>query len=149
MIFREALVTDIPEIQIVRNSVKENTLSDPALVTDKDCEIFITQRGKGWVCEMDGIIVGFSIADLQEHNIWALFLHPDYERRGIGKELHRLMMDWYFSQTSETAWLGTAPGTRAEGFYRRSGWKDAGFVNKGEVKFEMSKEDWQQLNSKI
>jgi GNAT superfamily N-acetyltransferase len=149
MIFREALVTDIPEIQIVRNSVKENTLSDPALVTDKDCEIFITQRGKGWVCEMDGIIVGFSIADLQEHNIWALFLHPDYERRGIGKELHRLMMDWYFSQTSETAWLGTAPGTRAEGFYRRSGWKDAGFVNKGEVKFEMSKEDWQQLNSKV
>jgi GNAT superfamily N-acetyltransferase len=148
MIFREALTTDIPEIQVVRNSVKENMLSNPALVTDKDCEEFITQRGKGWVCEMDGIIVGFAIADLQDHNIWALFLHPDYEKRGIGKELHRLMMDWYFSQTEVTAWLGTEPGTRAEGFYRRSGWKDAGIVNKGEVKFEMSIDDWRQLKSK-
>jgi hypothetical protein len=32
MTIREALITDIPQIQIVRNSVKENMLSDPALV---------------------------------------------------------------------------------------------------------------------
>jgi GNAT superfamily N-acetyltransferase len=147
MIFREALVTDIPKIQVVRNSVKENMLSNPALVTDKDCEEFITQRGKGWVCEMDSFIVGFAIADLQDNNIWALFLHPDYEKRGIGKELHRLMMDWYFSQTEVTAWLGTEPGTRAEGFYERSGWIKMGVVNKGEVKFEMSFEDWKQLKA--
>ena len=38
MIFRETQITDIPQIQIVRNSVKENTLSDPALVPDKDVE---------------------------------------------------------------------------------------------------------------
>lgn len=38
MIIREAKIEDIAQIQIVRNSVKENTLSDPNLVTDKDCE---------------------------------------------------------------------------------------------------------------
>ena len=32
-IFREALIADIPQITIVRNSVKENMLSDPGLVT--------------------------------------------------------------------------------------------------------------------
>jgi hypothetical protein len=32
MIFREAVVADIPQIQIVGHSVKENVLSDPALV---------------------------------------------------------------------------------------------------------------------
>ena len=47
MIFREANIDDIKQIQIVRNSVTENTLSNPELVTDKDCEEFITQRGKG------------------------------------------------------------------------------------------------------
>jgi len=54
MIFHEAKTTDIAAMQIVRHTVKENILSDPALVTDKDCEEFITQRGKGWVCEVDG-----------------------------------------------------------------------------------------------
>lgn len=142
MIYREAKTTDIPQIQIVRHTVKENTLSNPGLVTDADCEAFITQRGKGWVCEVDDEIVGFSIVDLQENNIWALFLRPKFEGKGIGKELHRLMMDWYFSQTKETVWLGTAPNTKAEKFYELQGWKHVGMVNKGEVKFEMSYEDW-------
>lgn len=38
MIIREANVKDIKQIQVVRNSVKENALSDPNLVTDADCE---------------------------------------------------------------------------------------------------------------
>lgn len=142
MIFREAEIKDIPQIQVVRNSVKENMLSDPALVPDSDVEDFITRRGKGWVCEIDGQIVGFSIADLQDNNIWALFLHPDHEAKGIGKQLHRLMMDWYFSQTHETVWLGTAPNSRAEKFYRMQGWKEVGIHGKGEVKFEMNFEEW-------
>ncbi|MCY7411340.1 MAG: hypothetical protein LH473_13790 [Chitinophagales bacterium] len=51
IIYREATVADIPQIQIVRNWVKENALSNPALVTDKDNEEYITVKGKGWVCE--------------------------------------------------------------------------------------------------
>ena len=66
MIYREAQIGDIPQIQSVRNSVKENVLSDPSLVTDKDCEEFLTVRGKGWVCVVDGVVVGFSIADLKD-----------------------------------------------------------------------------------
>ncbi|HTM91668.1 MAG TPA: hypothetical protein VL095_04575 [Flavisolibacter sp.] len=79
MIFREATIQDIPQIQTVRNSVKENQLSDPALVSDKDCEDYITIRGKGWVCEINGCVVGFSIADIQANNIWASFAHPEYD----------------------------------------------------------------------
>ena len=51
MIFREAQIEDMPQIQLVRHSVNENTLSNPALVADKDCEEFLTVKGKGWVCE--------------------------------------------------------------------------------------------------
>ncbi len=88
MTFREAVLNDIAEIQIVRNSVKENQLSNPNLVSDADCAAFISIRGKGWVCEDSGIIVGFSIVDFKNHNIWALFVKPEYERRGIGRTLH-------------------------------------------------------------
>ena len=144
MIFREARIEDIKEIQLVRNSVKENVLSDPALVTDKDCEDYITLRGKGWVCEIDDSVIGFAIADLVENNIWALFLQPEYERRGIGKKLHDIMLEWYFSTTKEKVWLGTAPNTRAEMFYRKCGWTEVGKHGKEEIKFEMTYDDWKQ-----
>jgi GNAT superfamily N-acetyltransferase len=145
MIFREAQISDIQQIQIVRNSVKENMLSNPALVSDADCEEFMFHRGKGWVCVIDGTVVGFSIADLKENNIWALFVHSDHEKKGIGKKLHDLMLDWYFSVTKNRVWLGTAPNTRAESFYRKAGWTETGMHGKGEVKFEMSFEGWNKL----
>ena len=142
MTFREAQPGDIAQIQTVRNLVKENKLSNSALVSDKDVEEFLFMRGKGWVCEIDLLVVGFAIVDLKEHNIWALFVHPDHDTKGIGKKLHGLMMRWYFTQTKETVWLGTAPGTRAEKFYRMQGWKEVGVHGKGEIKFEMR---WKEM----
>ena len=136
MLIREATIADIPQIQYVRHAVKENVLSNPALVTDADCEEYITVRGKGWVCEVEGKITGFTIADLQGHNVWALFVLPEYEGRGMGSRLHDVMLEWYFSKTSEPIWLSTDPGTRAETFYRKKGWKEAGMHGK-EVRFEM------------
>ncbi len=143
MIFRVAQIEDIPQIQVVRHAVQENRLSDPALVTDADCAEFLSVRGRGWVCVAHHQVIGFAIADLQEHNIWALFVDPEFEGRGIGKRLHDLMLDWYFQQTRQTVWLGTAPGTRAEVFYTRQGWTPKGPINKGEVGFEMTFENWQ------
>ena len=142
MIFREAILSDIPQIQLVRNLVKENPLPDPAYVTDADCVEFISVRGKGWVCEIDYVILGFSIVDLKEKNIWALFINPGFEAKGIGKKLHRLMLDWYFNQTKETVWLGTSPATRAATFYRLNGWKEVGTNGPKEIKFEMSYKNW-------
>ncbi len=144
MIFREAKPRDIPQIQMVRHSVKENTLSDPALVPDKDVEDYINNRGKGWVCEINDAIVGFAIISLKDNNVWALFVQPQYDRRGIGRKLHDLMMDWYFMQTNAPAWLGTAPDTRAESFYRKAGWRENGTHGKGEIKFEMTIEYWNE-----
>jgi len=117
MIFRESKPEDIPQIKLVRNSVKENMLSDPALVPDSDVEDYISRRGRGWVCEINDQIVGFAIADLRDHNICALFIHPNYEGKGIGKQLHDKMLNWYFSQTNQTVWLTTSPNTRAEKFW--------------------------------
>jgi GNAT superfamily N-acetyltransferase len=90
----------------------------------------------------DRQIAGFSVVDMKERNIWALFVHPDHEGKGIGKALHDIMLDWYFVQSNETVWLSTEPGTRAETFYRSAGWREAGITPGGEVKFEMSSDTW-------
>jgi GNAT superfamily N-acetyltransferase len=145
MIFREALIADIAQMQIVRNAVKENVLSDPALVPDKDYVLFMTERGKGWVCVIENTVVGFAIADLQDDNIWALFILPEYEHKGIGQALQKIMLNWYFAQGKEKVWLGTAFNTRAEAFYKQSGWAVVGLHGTKETKFEMTKTNWEQI----
>jgi GNAT superfamily N-acetyltransferase len=142
MIFREAGIADFEQLHRIRMAVRENPLPDAGLITAKDYEDFLTRRGKGWLCEIDDRVVGFAIVDLEGNNIWALFIEPEYEGKGIGKKLHDDMLDWYFSQTKKTVWLGTSPDTRAGQFYRKAGWKQTGIRPNGEIRFEMSAEDW-------
>lgn len=142
MIFRPANISDIKQMQVVRHLVKENTLSNPDLVPDKDVAYYISEKGKGWVCEVDCQLVGFSIIDLLEKSVWALFVDPEFAEKGIGKELHRLMIDWYFQQTKDKVVLGTAPNTRAERFYALQGWIQVGSYPNGETKFELSYRHW-------
>jgi GNAT superfamily N-acetyltransferase len=139
---REALRSDIAQMMNVRLSVKENALTDPGKFSAADYEDYLFNRGKGWVCEIDHRVIGFAIVDNKEHIIWALFVVPEYERRGIGRKLHDIMLDWYFNQTTETIWLSTAAASRAEKFYRTAGWREAGLYGKNEIKFEMTFANW-------
>ncbi|MBP9083952.1 MAG: GNAT family N-acetyltransferase [Bacteroidia bacterium] len=141
MQFREAQVTDIPQMMEIRNSVKENQLSDPALISFDDYSTFISNRGKGWISLEDELVTGFAVVDLVEHNVWALFVRPGHEGNGIGTILQQLLLTWYFQQTSHPVWLSTSPGTRAETFYRKSGWHETGIYGKGEIRFERNKPD--------
>ena len=145
MHFREAKIEDIPQMQIVRNAVKENQLSDPALIKDADYDEYLLVSGKGWVCEVESNVVGFAIADLLKNNIWALFVTPDFSQKGIGKKLQLLMLNWYFKQTQQTIWLGTSPNTQAEIFYTKQGWTKAGTHGNNELKFEMTYHQWNSL----
>lgn len=142
MYYRTAVPEDIPRLTEVRLAVRENVLRNPALVTETHYLDYLTRRGRGWVAEENGRIVGFAIVDRQEHSVWALFVHPDFAGRGIGKQLHERMLTWYFKQTPKPLWLSTAPGTRAEEFYRRQGWQETGRTDSGEVRFEMTTAVW-------
>ena len=91
----------------------------------------------------------FCIADPIDDNIWALFVLPGMEGKGIGKKLQTIMLDWYFDHDKSTVWLSTQKDSRAEQFYRQSGWKDAGPYGKNEIKFTMDKEDWQKIKATL
>ncbi len=145
---REATLQDFPKLMEIRMSVKENTLSDPALIPYDDYVKFCFIQGKGWVYEIDSVIVGFSIVDLLGNNIWALFMDPQFEKKGIGKKLHDTMINWYFEQTKTAVWLGTEANSRAEQFYRKSGWNEIGLHGKNEIKFEMTFQDWTSIKGK-
>lgn len=144
LIYREATVNDIGNISSVRMSVKENVLNNPSLITQDDYVNYLTKDGKGWVCEVEDRIVGFSIVGLTQHNVWALFVHPEFEGKGIGRLLHDMMINWYFNQTNETIWLGTEQNTKAESFYKHCGWTPVGLHATNEIKFEMTFEAWKR-----
>lgn len=142
MQYRQAETRDLDQINFVRHAVKENRLSGDFVISKAEVEDYITNRGRGWVCEIENTIVGFAIVDLVDNNVWALFVHPDFEARGIGKNLHNIMMNWYFKQTDKTIWLSTDGSTRAWKFYQLQGWRETGLYGKGEIKFEMDINTW-------
>lgn len=139
----EATPQHIPAMHRVRMSVRENRLSNPDLVREKDYLAMLENGGKGWICFIGKALAGFSMVDVLQRNIWALFVHPDFENQGIGRQLQQRMLDWSFEEACvESLWLSTAPGTRAEQFYRHTGWKKTGTTSTGEIRFEMSRADW-------
>lgn len=132
---RRATVHDIPAIRHVRASVVENILSDPSKVTDEDYLWFVQNPGL-FVWDEGGSILGFSAADPRNSGIWALFVLPDFEKRGIGRQLLQQSCDALRTHGITHAWLTTDPGTRAEEFYRRAGWDMTG-TKDGELLFEI------------
>ena len=122
---RPARAEDWDAVMALRLSVRENRLSDPSRVTQAIYEDYILRRGRGWVAEEGGIVLGFCIAAL-DGEVWALFVRPGCEGRGVGRALMAACVDWLAAQGVAEAVLETGAGTRAEAFYRRFGWIEAG-----------------------
>ena len=134
---RVARAADIPAIQRVRASVKENRLVS-TIITDEDVRTAIEETGRGWIVEQDGEVVAFAIGNASTGNIWALFVHPEHEGRGYGRQLHDTMVDWLWAAGLERLWLTTEPGTRAQRFYEAAGWRLSGPTDRGELRYELT-----------
>jgi len=132
---RKAIRSDVGEILRIRMSVHENRLVSRIITEEKTIQE-IEETGRGWVVEEYGEILGFGIANRESRNIWALFIQPEHERKGHGRQLLDAMTDWLWTQGKEPIWLSTDPGTRAEGFYRKAGWRVTCTTPGGEIRFE-------------
>lgn len=139
VIFREATVEDIPALSEVRLSVRENVLSDPRKVTPEICAAYLSDSGKGWLCEDDGRVVGFSVASRVDASIWALFVRPGYEGRGIGTRLLELATGWLFDTGASSISLSTDANTRADRVYESLGWERGEVGADGEVRYRLDR----------
>jgi len=122
----------------IRAGVRENKLRDPSRVTIEDVCWFVDNPGI-FVSEAGEKIVGFSAADPRNASIFALFVEEDYEGRGIGQALFERACGVLVEARSPRMWLTTWPGTRAEQFYRRAGWRVVG-TDDGNLVFERETE---------
>jgi GNAT superfamily N-acetyltransferase len=137
-LFRQANSKDIPAMSRIRLTVTENVLSDPRRITEAMYEDFLDNSGRGWVAESNGEIVAFCYADRKNASIWALFVCPGHEGRGLGKSLLKLAVDWLFEIGSGCVHLRTGANTRADRFYAAQGWLRVP-VSASEIAYSMTK----------
>ncbi|MHA4870883.1 GNAT family N-acetyltransferase [Duganella sp. PWIR1] len=120
--FRQAALHDIPAMSAIRLAVRENALSNPDRITRQMYEDYLEVLGRGWVAEIDGEVAGFSYADKTNASIWALFISPDHEGKGLAKQLLNMATGWLFEQGHSSIRLSTGVDTRADHFYMLQGW---------------------------
>lgn len=132
---RKATLADRPRITEVRLAVRENQLRATSVSKVETTADWIFENATFWVWEEAGAVQGFSVADSRDGTIFGLFIHPDYEGRGLGRALLPLACEDVRAAGFAAATLTTGPGTRAERFYRANGWEEIGRQDDGEIIF--------------
>lgn len=138
---RPATADDIELLFDIRTSVQQNHLTREQLhalgITALALADAINAAPCAWVAEADRQAVGFAMVDLDEGELFALFIRPNFEARGIGRLLLQQAEQALF-QHHALIHLTTDgdEATRANGFYRRHGWLASGAVDDRDVRFE-------------
>jgi GNAT superfamily N-acetyltransferase len=132
---RRATRADIPRLMQIRDAVRENRLSDPSRVPAADYAAFL-QHSEIWVRTEGDLICAFAAGDTRDGSIWALFVDPVHEGRGMGQTLLPLACETLLKADYDVATLSTDAGTRADRFYRQNGWTVIGKNEKGEIIFQ-------------
>ncbi len=132
---RKATDADRARIYDVRMAVRENQLSDSSRAKVDETADWIFRNAAFWVWEEAGTVQGFAVADPRDGTIFGLFIHPDYEGRGLARALLPLACEDLRAAGFSAATLTTGAGTRAERFYRINGWEETGRQDDGQVIF--------------
>ena len=146
MQIRIARPADVPSLFDVRTSVRENHQSVEELarigVTPETVATMLDGEGRGWVAEENGRIVAFSMADAAQATIFAMFVQPGYEGKGLGRALMDEAEKWLFARGCDEIWLLTDrnPRVRANGFYQHLGWRNDGVQEDGQVRYTKRRE---------
>lgn len=88
-----------------------------------------------WVAEVQGVAVGFAMADIDDGCVFAAFIRPEFEGRGLGRKLMEQAEALLF-QHHRQIWLETAQASRASGFYQRLGWVEVEQLAHGDIRME-------------
>lgn len=139
---RTAQLSDIEGMFDVRTSVMENHLSREEMrqmgITEGVVGDMIEKSLCAWVATENNKIIGFSMILPDEGCLFAAFVMPEYEGKGIGRRLVRLAEQELF-QHHEIAWLETDKNSRAAKFYMQLGWGNETDLNGTDIKLEKSR----------
>jgi GNAT superfamily N-acetyltransferase len=138
---RVATAADVPALFDIRTSVRENHQSMEGLrevgVTPESIAHMLQTTSRAWIADIDCRPVAFTMANAAERTVFAMFVRPGYEGRGLGRALMAETEAWLFAGGADEIWLttGADPGIRANGFYQHLGWRATGLTEGGEIRY--------------
>ena len=140
MRLRAARSEDVETLFAIRCSVEQNHQSREELAelgVTPDAVRAMLESGDylSLLAEVEGRPVGFCMVQLSEGYVFALFVRPGVEGRGIGRALMARAEAGLRRAGVTEAWLTTGgdPALRALGFYRHLGWRYDGCFDDGQV----------------
>ncbi|WP_421551299.1 GNAT family N-acetyltransferase [Pseudomonas yamanorum] len=143
-VLRLATPDDINAIFDIRTAVVQNHLSreqmaelgiTPQLVVES-----MREAPCVWLAEVDGTPVAFSMVDVAEGEVFALFVLPSHENLGLGRQLMAVAEAALFER-HDTLFLITdgRDHIRANGFYQRLGWSMVDTAEGDDVRYQKHK----------
>ncbi len=136
---RVAVPSDVNGLFTVRTSVQENMMTREEMqalgITEASVSAMIAASDCAWVATQGEEIIGFSMIIPEEACLFAAFVLPGHQGKGIGKRLVSVAEDALFS-LHPSAWLETGKRTRAAAFYRHTGWGNETDIGDGDIRLE-------------
>jgi GNAT superfamily N-acetyltransferase len=125
---------------VVQNHQSREELATLGVTVDSVRNMIASGDFVSTLVEEDGRGVGFSMAQISAGYVFACFVRPSHEGRGIGRALMNAAEDGLRRAGVTQAWLSTGaePGLRAAGFYRHLGWREHGHLDDGQLRFVKS-----------
>lgn len=144
VLIRAATADDVETLCAIRTSVVQNHLSLEQMadrgITPQVLVDTLNAAPCAWIAEVDGQAAGFSMVDLAEGEVFAMFVQPAYENLGLGRQLMAKAEAALFEH-HDRLYLVTdgRDEVRANGFYQRLGWCVADHVDGDDVRYEKSR----------
>ena len=143
--YRPAQPGDTAECVAVRGKTRENAVSEVQLrsfgITVRTwAENIRSGALPGHVCISGGSVVGYCFGSRDTGEIEVLVVLPDFEDRGIGRDLLERTSASLAELGHRRLFLGCSPipTSRSYGFYRRLGWRSTGtFDQRGDEILEI------------
>jgi phosphoribosylformimino-5-aminoimidazole carboxamide ribotide isomerase len=135
---------DIELLFEIRTSVAQNHQSRDELaklgVTPAAVGDALKAKSRAWIASVDETPAAFAMADSGEATVFAMFVRPEFENRGLG----RLLMaeaERFLFQNHRRIWLTTGTGRqiRANGFYKWLGWSATEVMDDGQTRYEKTR----------
>lgn len=131
--FRPAVPDDVTECVALRGKTRQNAFSEEQLrsigiTAESWAENIRSGALPGYVCTVDGAIVGYCFGVRETGEIQVVALLPDFEDRGIGREVLNRTVQALAELGHRRVFLGCSrdPNSRSYGFYRHLGWRPTG-----------------------
>lgn len=141
---RQAIAADIEALFDIRTSVAQNHLSREEMarmgIDAGTLAAALAGEPCAWLAEVDGQAQAFSMIDLDDACLFAVFVRPGFEGQGLGTAVLRPAEQALFARHARI-WLTTdgADGVRANGFYRRHGWLPVEELEGGDLRYEKAR----------